>query len=154
VRVRVLPYRELTLMLKPETNITRLISFLCKFLTCLTMIKSHDGSTFYTLFSLSIRVSPSHQPGLSVCIVSWTRAFEAIVNESRIFQPARAVWIFHQVVPSLVLRTVSVVHRVHRAFEAFDDSDRNLAQFVELRIFPRCDKFLVSWSCGIEPWLA
>jgi hypothetical protein len=42
-----------------------------------------------------------------------------------------------------VLRTVSVVRRVHRAFEAFDDSDRNLAWFVELRIFPRCDQFLV-----------
>jgi hypothetical protein len=45
------------------------------------------------------------------------------------------------------------VRRVHRAFEAFDDSDRNLARFVELKIFPRCDQFLVPWSHGIEPWL-
>jgi hypothetical protein len=52
------------------------------------------------------------------------------------YQSARAVWIFHRVVPSLVLRTVSIMHRVHRAFEAFDNSDRDLAQFVELRIFP------------------
>jgi hypothetical protein len=53
------PYRELTLMLKPETNIARLISFLREFLTRLTMIKSLAGLTFYTLFSLSIRVLPS-----------------------------------------------------------------------------------------------
>jgi hypothetical protein len=52
-----------------------------------------------------------------------------------------------------VIRTVSVM-RVHRAFEAFDDLDRDLARFVELRIFPRCDQFLVAWPCGIEPWLA
>jgi hypothetical protein len=38
-----------------------------------------------------------------------------------------------------VLRTVSIMRRVHRAFEAFDDSDRGLARFVELRIFPKCD---------------
>jgi hypothetical protein len=53
-----------------------------------------------------------------------------------------------------VLRTVSVVRRVHRAFEAFDDSDRDLARFVELKIFPRYDQFLVPWSRGIEPWFA
>jgi hypothetical protein len=41
--------------------------------------------------------------------------------------PARAVWIFHQVVLSLVLKTVGIMHRVHRAFEAFDDPDRDLA---------------------------
>jgi hypothetical protein len=68
-------------------------------------------------------------------------------------KPARVVWIFYRVVLSLVLRTVSVMHQVHRTFEAFDDPDRDLAQFVELRIFPRCDQFLVPWSRGIEPWL-
>jgi hypothetical protein len=31
-----------------------------------------------------------------------------------------------------VLKTVGIVCRVHRAFEAFDDSDWNLARFVEL----------------------
>jgi hypothetical protein len=53
-----------------------------------------------------------------------------------------------------VLRTISIVHRVHRAFEPFDDSDRDLARFVELRIFSRCDQFLVPWSRDKEPWLA
>jgi hypothetical protein len=53
-----------------------------------------------------------------------------------------------------VLRTVGVMRQVHRAFKAFDDLDRDLAQFVELRIFPRCDQFLVSWSRNIKPWLA
>jgi hypothetical protein len=38
-------------------------------------------------------------------------------------------------VPS-VLKTVGIMHRVHRAFEAFNDPDQDLAQFVELRIFP------------------
>jgi hypothetical protein len=52
-----------------------------------------------------------------------------------------------------MLRTVSIVRPVHRAFKAFDGSDRDLARFVELRIFLRCDQFLVSWSRGIEPWL-
>jgi hypothetical protein len=60
MRVHDLPYRELTLMLKPETNIARLISFLRELLTRLTMIKSHAGSMFYTLFSLLIRVLPSY----------------------------------------------------------------------------------------------
>jgi hypothetical protein len=76
------------------------------------------------------------------------------VNDSRIHQPAWAVWIFHQVAPSLVLNTVGIVCRVHRAFEAFDDSDQNLAQFVELRVFPKCDQFLVSWprvGLAVEP---
>jgi hypothetical protein len=73
---------------------------------------------------------------------------------SRNYQSAQAVWIFHRVVASLVLRTVGVVHRVHGEFKAFDDPDRDLAWFVELRIFPRCDMFLVPWSHDIEPWLA
>jgi hypothetical protein len=72
---------------------------------------------------------------------------------SRIYQPARAVWIFHQVAPSLVLKSMGIICRVRRAFEAFDDSDQNLAQFVELRVFPRRDQFLVLWLHGIEPEL-
>jgi hypothetical protein len=32
---------------------------------------------------------------------------------------------------------------VHRAFKAFDDPNQDLTRFVELRIFPRCDQFLV-----------
>jgi hypothetical protein len=94
------------------------------------MVKGHAGSTFYTLCGLSIRILPSHHPGLSVCIVSRTWTFEAIVYQSRKYQAALAVWIFHQVVPSLVLKTVCVMHQVHRAFEAFDDSDQNLTQFI------------------------
>jgi prophage antirepressor-like protein len=118
------------------------------------MVKGHDGSMFYTLRGLSIRILPSYHPELSVCIVSRTRTFKAIVYQSHKYQPALTVWVFHQVVPSLVLKTLGVMHRVHRAFEAFDDSDQDLAQFIELRIFPRCDQFLVSWSCNIEPELA
>jgi hypothetical protein len=53
-----------------------------------------------------------------------------------------------------VLKTVGVMRRVRRAFKAFDDLDQDLAQFIELRIFPRCDQFLVSWPRGIEPGLA
>jgi hypothetical protein len=76
------------------------------------------------------------------------------VHMSHNYQSARAVWIFHRVVLSLVHMTVSVVHRVHRAFEVFDDPDQDLTWFVEQRIFSRCDQFLVPWSRGIEPWLA
>jgi hypothetical protein len=72
---------------------------------------------------------------------------------SRKHQPSRAAWIFHRVVPSLVLMTVSVMHRVHIAFEAFDNLDRDLARFVEVRIFPMCDQFLVPLSHDIESWL-
>ncbi len=54
---------------------------------------------------------------------------------SRKHQPAQAVWIFHQVFPSLVLKTVGIMRRARRAFEAFDDPDRDLAWFVELMIF-------------------
>jgi hypothetical protein len=73
--------------------------------------------------------------------------------ESHIYQPALAIWIFHQVVPSLVLKTVGAICRVHRAFKAFDDPDRNLDQFVKHRTFPRCDHFLMSCPRGIEPRL-
>jgi hypothetical protein len=69
------------------------------------------------------------------------------------YQPAWAVWIFHWVVPSLVLKTVSIMRRVHRAFEPFDVPDWDLAKYVELRVFCRCDQFLVHWPCGIEPRL-
>jgi hypothetical protein len=54
-------------------------------------------------------------------------------------QPARVVWIFHHVIPSLVLKTVGVMRQVHIAFEAFNDPDQDLAQFIELRVFHRCD---------------
>jgi hypothetical protein len=53
-----------------------------------------------------------------------------------------------------VNKTVGAMHQVHRAFEAFVDSDQDLALFIELRIFPRCDQFLVSWLRGILPELA
>jgi hypothetical protein len=58
---------------------------------------------------------------------SWIRTIKVIVLMSRKHQPARAVWILHRVVSSLVLKTVRVMHQVHRAFEAFDDPDRDLA---------------------------
>jgi hypothetical protein len=57
------------------------------------------------------------------------------------------------VVPNLVLKIVGIVCRVCRTFETFDDSDRDLTQFVELKVFPRCDMFLVPWSRGVEPKL-
>jgi hypothetical protein len=53
-------FSQSTSLLKPETDIVRLTSFLQEFLTHLTMIKSHAGLTFYTLFNLSIRVLPSY----------------------------------------------------------------------------------------------
>jgi hypothetical protein len=67
-------------------------------------------------------------------------------------QPARAVWIFHQVVPSLLLKTVGVVCQVRRAFEAFIDSDWDLVQFIETRVFHRYDQFLLPWLRVIEPY--
>jgi hypothetical protein len=67
-------------------------------------------------------------------------------------QPAWAVWIFYLVVPGLVLKTVCVMRRVRRAFEAFNDPDQDLAQFIESRVFHLCDQFLVPWSRGIEPY--
>jgi hypothetical protein len=76
------------------------------------------------------------------------------VYQSHKYQPALAVWIFYQVVPSLVLKTVDVMRQIRRTFEAFDDLDQDLAQFIELRIFPRCDQLLVSWPHDIEPKIA
>jgi hypothetical protein len=61
---------------------------------------------------------------------------------------------FHQTIPSLVLRTMGIMHRVHRAFKAFENLDQDLARFVELSIFPEYDRVLVPWSHGVEPWLA
>jgi hypothetical protein len=57
---------------------------------------------------------------------------------------------FHQEVPNLVPKAVGIVCRAHSAFEVFNNSDQNLAQFVELRVFRRCDQFLVPWPCIIE----
>jgi hypothetical protein len=100
-----------------------------------------------------VRVFLIGYPGLSVYIITWTQTLKVVVHMSHNYQSARAVWIFHRVVPSLVLRTVSVLRRFHRAFEAFDNLNRDLTQFVEQRIFPRGDQFLVPWSRSIEPWL-
>ncbi len=36
--------------------------------------------------------------------------------------------------------------------EAFDDPDRDLAQFIESSVFHRCDQFLVPWPRGVEPY--
>jgi hypothetical protein len=70
-----------------------------------------------------IRVLLICKPRLSVYIVSWTRIFKVIMRMSHNHQSTRVVWIFHRVVSGLVLRTVGVMRRVHRAFEAFDDPD-------------------------------
>jgi hypothetical protein len=53
-----------------------------------------------------------------------------------------------------MLRTVDVIHRVHRAFKAFDNPDQDLARFLELWIFAECDHVLVPWPRDLEPWLA
>jgi hypothetical protein len=42
-----------------------------------------------------------------------------------------------------VFRVVDIIRRVHRAFKAFDNSDQDLGQFLELRIFSECDQVLV-----------
>jgi hypothetical protein len=47
-----------TSLLEPEIDIVQMISFLRVFLACLTMIQSHAGLTFCTLFGLSMRVLP------------------------------------------------------------------------------------------------
>jgi hypothetical protein len=43
-----------------------------------------------------------------------------------------------------VLKTMGIMRRFRRAFEAFDDLDQDLAQFIKLRDFPKCDQFLMS----------
>jgi hypothetical protein len=50
-------------------------------------------------------------------------------------------------------KVVGTVCRARSVFEVFDDLDRNLAQFVELRVFCKCDQFLVPCMCGIYPKL-
>jgi hypothetical protein len=57
-------------------------------------------------------------------------------------------------IPDLVLKTVGIMYRVCRAFEPFDDSDRDLGQFFELRVVAKCDQFLVLWPRRIELKLA
>jgi hypothetical protein len=52
-----------------------------------------------------------------------------------------------------VLKIVGIMCRVLIAFKAFDDSDQNLAQFIELKVFPKHDQFLVPWLHDIEPEL-
>jgi hypothetical protein len=61
---------------------------------------------------------------------------------------------FHQMVPNLVLKAVSIMCRARRAFKVFDDLDRDLAQLIESRVFHRCDQFIVPWLRDIEPKLA
>jgi hypothetical protein len=61
---------------------------------------------------------------------------------------------FHQMVPNLVLKAVGIMCRVHRAFMVFHDMDRDLSQFIESRVFHRCDQFIMPWPCSIEPKLA
>jgi hypothetical protein len=68
-------------------------------------------------------------------------------------QPTQTVRIFHRVVHSLVLKTVGVMRLVHRAFEAFDNPDQDLAQFIRSRVFYRCDQFLVLLPHSVEPKL-
>jgi hypothetical protein len=46
---------------------------------------------------------------------------------------------------------MGIMRQVHRAFEAFDDLDRDLTRFVEHRIFPMSDQFLVPWSRDTWP---
>jgi hypothetical protein len=70
---------------------------------------------------------------------------------SRNHQTNRVVWIFHQVIPKLVLMTVGVIRLAHRGFEVSDHPDLDITQFVEQRIFPKCDQVLVSWLRGVEP---
>jgi hypothetical protein len=61
---------------------------------------------------------------------------------------------FYQEVPNQVPKAVGTVYRARSAFEVFDNSGQNLAQFIELRVFRKCDQFLVPCPCGIEPKLA
>jgi hypothetical protein len=45
-------------------------------------------------------------------------------------QTSMVVWIFHQTIPNLVLRTVGILHLAHRAFDVFDHPDLDLNQFL------------------------
>jgi hypothetical protein len=53
-----------------------------------------------------------------------------------------------------VHKDVGTACQAHSAFKVFDDSDRNLTQFIEVRVFHKCDQFLVPWPCGVELELA
>jgi hypothetical protein len=46
-------------------------------------------------------------------------------------QTTRVVWIFHRVIPNLVLRNVGIMRLAHRAFKVFDHPDLDLTQFIE-----------------------
>jgi hypothetical protein len=48
---------------------------------------------------------------------------------------------------------MGVMRQVLRTFEVFDNPDREIAQFVEWRVFPECDQVLVLWSHSVEPRL-
>jgi hypothetical protein len=60
---------------------------------------------------------------------------------------------FHQVVPNLVPKVVGLMCQARSAFEFFDNSDRDLTQFIEIKVFHRCDQFLVQWLRDVEPEL-
>jgi hypothetical protein len=53
-----------------------------------------------------------------------------------------------------VPKAVGLMCRAHDAFEVFDNSDRDLTQFIEIRVFHRCDQFLAPWLCSVELELA
>jgi hypothetical protein len=61
---------------------------------------------------------------------------------------------FHQVIPILVPKVVGTTCRARIAFEVSDDMDRDLTQFIEIRVFHECDQFLVPRPRGVEPELA
>jgi hypothetical protein len=65
-------------------------------------------------------------------------------------QTTRVVWIFHRMIPSLVLRTVGIMRLAHRAFEVFHHPYLDITWFVEQRFFPQCDQVLVSRPRDIE----
>jgi hypothetical protein len=60
---------------------------------------------------------------------------------------------FHQVVPNLVPKAVGLMCQARSAFKVFDDSNRDFTQFIKIRVFHRCDQFLVPWPRDIEPEL-
>jgi hypothetical protein len=47
-------------------------------------------------------------------------------------------------ISNLVLMNVDVMHLAHTGFEVFDYLDLDLTQFVEQRIFFKCDQVLMS----------